>query len=340
MLTRARDVVVAIVGLVVFVITYPLFALAIKLDSRGPVIYTQTRVGLKGKRFTMYKYRSMSHEGHKPYETPKLEPVHFKTFVFTTPTSRLTRVGRFLRSTSLDELPNFWNVLRGEMTLVGPRPEIPELVEQYPDGVPPASRREAGDHGAGAGQRPRGPDVRRHDAVRHRVREHALVRGGSEDPVADADGGGVTPGSAVAGTSMSGLEVGSTIQTRSAGMAAPSRLRQRTMPLYRSDFPVATTADRVWAVLTDFACYPEWNPQITRISGPVELDGAVQMTLTLPGRPGLNLTARLSAVEPPTLLKWNGHVIAPWFFRGERSSPSGHRSRAASSSRTVKMCAD
>lgn len=133
MLTRVRDVLVAIPGLAVFVITYPLFALAIKLDSRGPVIYTQTRVGLRGKRFTMYKYRSMSHEGHKPYETPKLEPIHFKTFVFTTPTSRLTRVGRFLRSTSLDELPNFWNVLRGDMSLVGPRPEIPELVEQYPD---------------------------------------------------------------------------------------------------------------------------------------------------------------------------------------------------------------
>jgi lipopolysaccharide/colanic/teichoic acid biosynthesis glycosyltransferase len=132
MLTRARDVIVAIVGLVVFATTYPFIALAIKLDSRGPVIYTQTRVGLRGRRFTMYKYRSMSHEGHKPYETPKLEPVHFKTFVFTTPTSRLTGVGRFLRATSLDELPNFWNVLRGEMTLVGPRPEIPELVEQYP----------------------------------------------------------------------------------------------------------------------------------------------------------------------------------------------------------------
>jgi lipopolysaccharide/colanic/teichoic acid biosynthesis glycosyltransferase len=133
MLTRALDVVVAIVGLMVFAITYPAFVLAIKLDSRGPVIYTQTRVGLKGKRFTMYKYRSMSHEGHKPYETPKLEPVHFKTFVFTTPTSRLTRAGRFLRSTSLDELPNFWNVLKGDMSLVGPRPEIPELVEQYPE---------------------------------------------------------------------------------------------------------------------------------------------------------------------------------------------------------------
>lgn len=133
MLTRARDVLIAIPGLVVFVLTYPLFALAIKLDSRGPVIYTQTRVGLRGKRFTMYKYRSMSHDGHKKYETPKLEPIHFKTFVFTTPTSRLTRVGTFLRKSSLDELPNFWNVLRGDMSLVGPRPEIPELVEQYPD---------------------------------------------------------------------------------------------------------------------------------------------------------------------------------------------------------------
>lgn len=133
MLNRARDFTVAVVGLAIFIATFPIFAAAIKLDSRGPVIYSQTRVGLKGKRFTMYKYRSMSHEGHQPYETPKLEPVHFKTFVFTTPLSRLTRVGRFLRATSLDELPNFWNVLRGDMSLVGPRPEIPGLVEQYPD---------------------------------------------------------------------------------------------------------------------------------------------------------------------------------------------------------------
>jgi lipopolysaccharide/colanic/teichoic acid biosynthesis glycosyltransferase len=129
---RALDVAIAAAGFALFLVTYPLIALAIKLDSRGPVIYRQTRVGLKGKRFTMYKYRSMSHDGHKPYQTPQLEHVHFKTFTFTTPTSRLTRVGRFLRRTSLDELPNFWNVLRGQMSIVGPRPEIPELVDQYP----------------------------------------------------------------------------------------------------------------------------------------------------------------------------------------------------------------
>jgi lipopolysaccharide/colanic/teichoic acid biosynthesis glycosyltransferase len=132
MLERVFDTVVGVIGLALFVVTYPVIAIAIKLDSRGPVIFSQKRIGLRGKTFMFYKYRSMSHDGHAPYETPKLEHEHFRTFVFVTPTSRLTRVGRFLRATSLDELPNFWNVLRGDMRLVGPRPEIPELVNQYP----------------------------------------------------------------------------------------------------------------------------------------------------------------------------------------------------------------
>jgi len=129
---RAIDIVAGIAGMTVFLATYPLIALAIKLDSRGPVIFAQRRVGKDGRIFTMYKYRSMSHDGHRPYETPALEPEHFRTFVFTTPTSRLTRIGRILRATSLDELPNFWNVLKGDMRIVGPRPEIPDLVRQYP----------------------------------------------------------------------------------------------------------------------------------------------------------------------------------------------------------------
>jgi lipopolysaccharide/colanic/teichoic acid biosynthesis glycosyltransferase len=133
MLDRAFDILIGVVGMAVFLITFPIVAIAIKLDSpRGPVIFSQKRIGLKGKTFTFYKYRSMSHDGHKPYETPKLDHEHFRTFVFVTPTSRLTRVGRFLRATSMDELPNFWNVLKGDMRLVGPRPEIPELVSQYP----------------------------------------------------------------------------------------------------------------------------------------------------------------------------------------------------------------
>jgi len=132
MLSKLFDTVVGLVGLVAFIITFPVIAIAIRLDSRGPIMFIQKRIGLKGKQFTFYKYRSMSHDGHKPYETPKLDPEHFRTFVFITPSSRLTRVGRFLRATSLDELPNFWNVLKGDMRLVGPRPEIPELVNQYP----------------------------------------------------------------------------------------------------------------------------------------------------------------------------------------------------------------
>ena len=122
MMQRAIDIVVGAIGLAAFILTFPIIAIAIKLDTPGPIFFIQKRVGYKGKPFTFYKYRSMSHEGHKPYETPKLEHEHFRTFVFITPTSRLTRVGRFLRATSLDELPNFWNVLRGDMSLVGPRP--------------------------------------------------------------------------------------------------------------------------------------------------------------------------------------------------------------------------
>jgi lipopolysaccharide/colanic/teichoic acid biosynthesis glycosyltransferase len=132
MLDRIVNTGLGLLGLLVFIVTYPLIALAIKLDTRGPVIFAQKRVGYRGRTFTFYKYRTMSHEGHKPYETPRLDHEHFRTFVFITPTSRLTRVGRFLRATSLDELPNFWNVVRGDMRIVGPRPEIPELVSQYP----------------------------------------------------------------------------------------------------------------------------------------------------------------------------------------------------------------
>lgn len=132
MLDRILNGAIGFLGVVVFLITYPVIAVCIKLDSRGPVIFSQKRVGYKGRIFTFYKYRTMSHDGHTPYETPKLDAEHFRTFVFITPVSRLTRVGRFLRATSLDELPNFWNVLNGDMRIVGPRPEIPELVSQYP----------------------------------------------------------------------------------------------------------------------------------------------------------------------------------------------------------------
>ncbi len=90
------------------------------------------------------------------------------------------------------------------------------------------------------------------------------------------------------------------------------------MPLYRSEFAVAAPPERVWDVLTDFERYHEWNPQIPSITGRVELGENVRLKLQLPGRPAMNLVAQLSTVEPNRLLKWHGHVLAPWFFRGER----------------------
>lgn len=94
--------------------------LAIKLDSKGPVIFKQKRVGLRGKEFSFYKFRSMYTEAPKYARTPS-DPQD----------PRITRVGRWLRRTSLDELPQLFNVFRGDMSLVGPRPEMPFIVETY-----------------------------------------------------------------------------------------------------------------------------------------------------------------------------------------------------------------
>jgi lipopolysaccharide/colanic/teichoic acid biosynthesis glycosyltransferase len=114
---------VAIAG-VALAVTAPvllLAAIAIKLDSRGPVIYRQRRAGRDGRPFDLYKLRTM-HPGH--------DPVGVGTPVLPGDT-RVTRVGRFLRRLSLDELPNLINVLRGELAVVGPRPTLEAQVEEY-----------------------------------------------------------------------------------------------------------------------------------------------------------------------------------------------------------------
>lgn len=95
-------------------------ALAIRLDSRGPVLFKQERIGLKGRPFVMYKFRTMFAE----FGGSELKPK-------TGSDSRITRVGRFLRLTSLDELPQLFNVLKGDMSIVGPRPEMTFIVDQY-----------------------------------------------------------------------------------------------------------------------------------------------------------------------------------------------------------------
>ena len=120
-LPRWLDVAIAIIALVVSAPVLALAALAIKLDSRGPVLYLARRIGRDGAEFELYKLRTM-HTGNDPVGvgTPVLagDP-------------RVTRVGEFLRRFSLDELPNLVNVVRGEMAVVGPRPTLAAQVDEY-----------------------------------------------------------------------------------------------------------------------------------------------------------------------------------------------------------------
>nr|WP_290668776.1 sugar transferase [Ardenticatena sp.] len=108
-----------------------LIALAIKLDSPGPILFRQKRVGENGRLFTMYKFRTMV-DGAEKMQALVNEVTEDGKIIHKKPDDpRVTRVGRFLRRTSLDELPQLFNVLKGDMSLVGPRPELPWLVEQY-----------------------------------------------------------------------------------------------------------------------------------------------------------------------------------------------------------------
>jgi lipopolysaccharide/colanic/teichoic acid biosynthesis glycosyltransferase len=118
-----------VVALLLAVLTAPLVLLAslgIKLTSRGPVLYSQTRVGRNGRPFAIYKLRTMVHDCERltgPQWATSRDP-------------RVTRFGRFLRRTHLDELPQLWNVLRGDMSLIGPRPERPEFVGHLEKALP------------------------------------------------------------------------------------------------------------------------------------------------------------------------------------------------------------
>lgn len=128
---RLVDLVVAILGLVVLSPLLPLIALAIVLGSRGPVLFTQLRCGLNGRRFTVYKFRTMVVGAEGQLESvAHLNEVNGPAFKARRD-PRTTWVGRILRRLSLDELPQLVNVLIGHMSLVGPRPPLPEEVERY-----------------------------------------------------------------------------------------------------------------------------------------------------------------------------------------------------------------
>jgi exopolysaccharide biosynthesis polyprenyl glycosylphosphotransferase len=131
MLKRCADVTIATAALVLTAPLLALAALAIKLDSRGPVLYVQRRAGLGGEPFRMLKFRTMVNGAHhRLAEVVRLEGLEEPMFKLRDD-PRVTRVGRFLRRWSLDELPQLINVVRGDMSLVGPRPEQVELVERY-----------------------------------------------------------------------------------------------------------------------------------------------------------------------------------------------------------------
>jgi exopolysaccharide biosynthesis polyprenyl glycosylphosphotransferase len=128
---RMMDVVGAVLSLIVLSPVMALVALAIKLESRGPVLYRSTRIGKDGRPFTFLKFRSMVDGADRHRHTlSHLNEMDGPTFKISRD-PRVTRIGRFLRVTSVDEIPQFLNVLRGEMSLVGPRPPIPEEVAQY-----------------------------------------------------------------------------------------------------------------------------------------------------------------------------------------------------------------
>ena len=130
-LKRAVDMVVSALVVLLLWPLMLLIACVIKLDSRGPVFFVQERAGKGGKPFRMYKFRSMVCNAeemlHDMVDIEQLPSPAFK--IRDDP--RVTRVGRVLRRTSLDELPQLWNVLRGEMSLVGPRPEEMRIVRLY-----------------------------------------------------------------------------------------------------------------------------------------------------------------------------------------------------------------
>ena len=130
-LKRALDISGALVGLFITGLMFPFIAIAIKADSKGPVIFKQPRVGRNGRIFTFYKFRSMSNDAEaqkaKLMEQNEMDGLMFK--MESDP--RVTKVGKFLRKTSLDEFPQFLNVLKGDMSLVGTRPPTVQEYEQY-----------------------------------------------------------------------------------------------------------------------------------------------------------------------------------------------------------------
>lgn len=122
MLKRGFDFIASLIGCIILMPIYILIAILIKIDSKGPVFFKQKRVGQYGKIFEILKYRTMVVDAEKIGKQ-----------ITVGNDNRITKIGKFLRKYKLDELPQLFNVLKGDMSLVGPRPEVPKYVELYND---------------------------------------------------------------------------------------------------------------------------------------------------------------------------------------------------------------
>lgn len=132
---RWMDVFGAVLGLILFGPLFVLIIMLLQIEMPGKVFYRQVRIGYRGVRFGMLKFRTMrdcsEEELRMILSKDKARWAEYERYQKLAQDPRLTRVGRFLRQTSLDELPQLWNVLKGEMSLVGPRPFLPEQLELY-----------------------------------------------------------------------------------------------------------------------------------------------------------------------------------------------------------------
>lgn len=128
---RVFDILVSIVLIILLSPLWLIVAIIIKIESKGPVIFKQIRVGENERHFMFYKFRTMRHGAEKLKDSLKhLSDIDGPVFKIKRD-PRITRVGKFLRKSSIDELPQLFNILKGDMTLVGPRPPVPEEVKKY-----------------------------------------------------------------------------------------------------------------------------------------------------------------------------------------------------------------
>lgn len=128
---RGIDFLCSFLGVIILSPIFIIVALLIKIDSKGPVIFKQERVGLRGKTFYMYKFRSMVVNAEELKDKLQKQNEMSGPMFKMKEDPRITKVGKFIRRTSIDELPQLFNVLKGEMSLVGPRPSLPKEVKEF-----------------------------------------------------------------------------------------------------------------------------------------------------------------------------------------------------------------